>query len=700
MDYLRIEERNQVGFVIIDDPNDAVNKLHDKVLKELILLLDEFEQNSKCLALVIMSGKPNSFIVGADLDMLLSLRASLSAAQQSQRGHRLLNRIANLNKPVVAAIHGSTIGGGLEVALACHYRLATDHPDTVFSLPEVKLGLLPSAGGTQRLPRLIGLQAALDMMLLGKPVSIQEAKRLGLVDLAVHPFQLQKVAGIFARDRIYTPFERTQKWSFAHRFFNSSPVGRNLVFRMAYKNILTKMADNYPAPFKILKCVKVGLKSGMAAGLNAEAKYFEYLMNTPQSHNLIQVFFSRTASKTDVDQSQARPVNHLGILGVGPIGTGITEISANRGINCFLHDVDEAAVIHGEKAIWDGLEKQVEKGLKTSFERDRFLARIYGVTNYRDLKNVDMILEAVVEDLEVKQKVLHEVEAACSDSCIFASNTSSLLISDIAKASKRPGQVLGMHYLSPVPKMPLLEIVVTAQTEDWVKASAIQLGLRQGKQILVVGDNPGFYTGRILARLLDEAIRLLEEGAAIEAIDEAMFRFGFPIGPIALLNKVGTDLIARILFALQGLFHKRAFSPVKSLDTLVQAGFKGKKSDRGFFRFDLKKTRVNTEIYDFFGGPSRHAFKESEIQERLTMALVNEAAFCLQERVLANPKDGDLGAILGVGFPPFLGGPFRYLDNRGVSAVLIQLERLTDCFGPRFKAADIFKDFLNKPFYP
>jgi 3-hydroxyacyl-CoA dehydrogenase/enoyl-CoA hydratase/3-hydroxybutyryl-CoA epimerase len=359
------------------------------------------------------------------------------------------------------------------------------------------------------------------------------------------------------------------------------------------------------------------------------------------------------------------------------MGAGIANVSATNGMDVLLNDISHEALGRGEKAIWEDLDGKVRRRILRPFQRDRIFSRISSTEGYRGFGKADLIIEAVFEDLNLKKKILREVEAAIKEDAIVASNTSSLPITDIAGASTRPEQVIGMHYFSPVPKMPLLEIIVTPKTAPWVTATALDVGIRQGKTVIVVKDGPGFYTTRILAPFLYEALVLLTEGGDIKEIDRAMCRFGYPVGPITLLDEVGIDVGTHVSKVLRPFFAQRGIQPNEATETLFKAGYRGRKNNKGFYRYDpsarQEKKEVNEEVYAFFGGPKRVTIEEAEIQNRLSLLMTNEAAFCFEEGILNSPQDGDIGAVFGLGFPPFQGGPFRYIDRLGSQKVLAML---------------------------
>jgi 3-hydroxyacyl-CoA dehydrogenase/enoyl-CoA hydratase/3-hydroxybutyryl-CoA epimerase len=441
--------------------------------------------------------------------------------------------------------------------------------------------------------------------------------------------------------------------------------------------------------------VKYGTKSSLNAGLMNESRLFGELAVTPESRALVNLFFGMTAAKKIPHENQKREVKRIGVLGAGLMGSGITEVSIDHGYHAWLKDQTPENAFKGKGEVEKNLSQKVSKRILSSFEKDEKLSLVHPTVSYDGFDKIDLVIEAVFEDLNLKQKIVAEVEEAASEHTIFASNTSSLPISDIAAKDKRPENIIGMHYCSPVQKMPLLEIIKTDKTADWVIATAYDVGLNQGKTVIVVNDGPGFYTTRILAPFMNEALLLLEEGAAIEQLDRAMKQFGFPVGPMAVFDEVVIDVCAHVADVLSNKFEERGAKTSKKARELVDAGYKGRKNKKGFYKYESgskKKKEVNSEIYSFFGGTDRKKFPDEEIQQRLALVMVNEAVLCLQENILTNPVDGDLGAILGLGFPPFLGGPFRYIDREGASTIGKRMEELQKVHGARFKPANLLID--------
>ncbi|MCC5913387.1 MAG: fatty acid oxidation complex subunit alpha FadJ [Balneolaceae bacterium] len=690
----KTEITDGVAVVTLDTPGEKVNKLNEALIDEFSELLDRLESDDDLTGAVLMSGKPENFIAGADIEMFKTRETAEEMTELSQTGHDILLRVEKCKKPIVAGIHGSCMGGGTELALACHYRVVSDHNSTKIGLPEVKLGLLPGMGGTQRLPRLIGIQKALTYMLTGKNMYSYQAKKTGFANETVHQHAI-KEAGIKAVKKLSKKRgSNPDKRSLVEKLLEGNPLGRSIIFSQALKKTMGQTKGNYPSPPKIIESVKHGYKNGFEKGLQNEARLFGELAVTPESRALVNLFFGMTDAKKIPNEDLKKDVKRIGVLGAGLMGSGITEVSIDDGYHVWLKDQSLENAAKGEGEIRKNLDKKVGKRILSEFERDEKLSLIHPTDSYNGFDKVDLVIEAVFEDLDLKRKIVKEVEKHGSEKTIFASNTSSLPISEIAAEANHPENIIGMHYFSPVQKMPLLEIIKTDQTAEWVTATAYDVGIRQGKTVIVVNDGPGFYTTRILAPFMNEALLLMEEGASIEQLDKAMKQFGFPVGPMALFDEVGIDVGAHVAGVLSDKFEARGAKTSKKAAELVEAGYKGRKNGKGFYKYEngSKKKEVNREIYTFFGGGNRKQFKDEEIQQRLSLVMVNEAVLCLQEDVLMSPVDGDLGAILGLGFPPFLGGPFRYIDREGAGEIVNRMNTLEKTQGARFKAADILRE--------
>jgi 3-hydroxyacyl-CoA dehydrogenase/enoyl-CoA hydratase/3-hydroxybutyryl-CoA epimerase len=709
---LSLERRpDGVGVIRIDVPGESVNTLRADFAEELSVLLDVVESASDVRAVVVASGKPDGFVAGADIKMLMAARTAADVSELSRRGQRALDRLAELSKPVVAAIHGACLGGGLELALACHGRVASSADKTKLGLPEVQLGLLPALGGTQRLPRLVGTDTALDLLLTGKQLDAKRALRAGLVDEVVPPSILLEVAAKAALGRIDKSRERKRSLdarSVKEALLVRNPLGRMVFFDQARKRTLAKTHGNYPAAEKILEVVRLGFSAGMRAGLGAEASAFGELAMSGEARELMGIFFAQNELKKDAGVSGADvakvKLERVGVLGAGLMGAGIAFVTAvNARLPVRLKDRDEPSLGRGVGHVRELVLSRAKTRRMTTFERDRELYRVTATTSYDGFGAVDVVIEAVFEDLALKQQILRDVEAQGGERVIFASNTSSLPISKIAEAAARPELVVGMHYFSPVNKMPLLEVIVTAKTAPWVVATAVELGKRQGKTVIVVGDGPGFYTSRALGPYLNEASYLLAEGVPVEAIDAALVRWGFPVGPVTLLDEVGIDVGLKVGKVLHDAFGER-MAPPPAVERLVEDQRFGKKNSRGFYDYTSKKKgkrEVDRSVYGVLGVEPSKDMSSGDIAERCALQMVNEAAHCLGEGILRSPRDGDIGAVFGLGFPPFRGGPFRYVDAVGVKEIVRRRETLEKAHGVRFRPAPILVEHANagRPFY-
>lgn len=705
---------NGVATVWLDQQGEKVNKVSPDVIGLFESVIADLQADSKVKAVVLISRKKD-FIAGADIESFAHVKQVGDFDPITRKGHAILNSIEHSAKPVVAAIHGSCLGAGLEIALACRARVLSDDRSTKLALPEVQLGLLPGGGGTQRLPRLVGVQKALDMMLTGKNIFAVPALKMGLADEVVNQYKLHEAASQLALslcdgDKTLAKLQKKRQEKqagFMNWFLNRTSFGRGIVFKKARQMTLSMTKGNYPAPIEIIACVEAGLSKGMTIGLDEEARRFERLILSPESRQLINIFFNMTAKKKNPMAELVRPTHTLAMLGAGFMGAGITEVSVDKGVNVLLKDIKNETLASAKQQIWKSWSKKVSKKVLSKTEADTLLNRIRTQTDYADFQTADIVIEAVFEDLGVKQKVLAEVEAVTNDNCIFASNTSALPITAIAATAKRPQNVIGMHYFSPVPKMPLLEIIKTEQTADWVIASALELGIRQGKTCIVVKDGPGFYTTRILAPLLNEALLLLEDGARIEQIDRVMTTWGFPVGPVTLMDEVGIDVGAHVMSGdlIKAFIAQRGEMRIsKALLAMKNDGYAGRKNGKGFYLYDEKgkkvKGKTNEAIYSYFKnapGAASSAPSDDDIWQRCALVMANEAVLCLEEGIIDTPLDGDIGAIFGLGFAPFRGGPFRYIDGVGAANVVAMMDSLATRLGNRFVPAKSLKE--GKVFY-
>ncbi len=689
-----VANENGIAVVTFDLPGEPVNKLSSAVSNEFGALLERLRGDTSVRAVVLISGKRDNFIAGADIEEFTRISSKAEAEAMSRDGQEKMNRVASFPKPIVAAIDGACLGGGFELALACSWRVASDNPKTQIGLPEVQLGILPGAGGTQRLPRLIGVRAALDMILAGKSERAQKAWRLGMVDELV-PASILRRTAIAAAERLVkdgTP-RRETKGGAAGALLDRTPVGRRVVYNEARKTLLRKTGGHYPAPLAALDAVRTGLEHGMTAGLVEEHRRFGELAVGEVSRKLVQIFFATTALRKDDgvpegSVANVRKVRRLAVVGSGFMGSGIAGTAVlNAEVEVRLKDAELSRVGKGIRAAASILDERLKRRRLSKPAHQRLVALLSGAADYSGFTRADLVIEAVFEDLQVKRQVLAEVDREIAPDAIFATNTSTISIAEIAAGSAHPGRVIGMHFFSPVEKMPLLEIIPHAGTDAGTIAAVARFGRKMGKTTIVVADRPGFWVNRILMPYLNEAGLLLSEGVPIDLIDGTMTRFGFPVGPIALLDEVGLDVGQKAAGVMRAAFGAR-LEPSRVVGLMVAAGRLGRKSGRGFYKYaNGKKDGVDPGAYDVIGIKPKEGLSPTMVEQRLVFSMLNEAAMAASEGVVRSPRDGDIGAIFGIGFPPFRGGPLRMIDDLGARRVTDVLTELATAYGERFAPA-------------
>ena len=690
-----------VGVVWFDVPGQKVNTLQIKLLAQFEAVFDEARRDGRVRALVLASGKRGSFVAGADIGDLNEVASATDGARLSRNGQRAMDRIADLAVPVVAAIDGDCLGGGLELALACHARVATDTPKTKLAFPEVMLGLLPGAGGTTRLPAKIGLANALDMMLTGKNIRAQKALKMGLVDRVVPPNQLmaaaRELALSLADGNEIAPRKQDMQGEVQELLLERNALGRRLVLHEARKKVLAQTKGLMPAPLKILNVVAKGTP-------DAEAEGFGELLMTPESHGLRRVFHCIThLKKSDgpgTEDVEVEQTKHVGMLGAGLMGAGIATVLADQGVTVRLKDVNDGAVNSGleyARKVFGKARKRKRYGAAGVSER---LARLSGGLNWHGIGQADVVIEAVPEIVGLKQQMVEAVEACTKREAVFATNTSSLPIADIAARAKHPERVIGMHFFSPVEKMPLVEVIITDKTSPIATKKTVQLARKMGKHVIVVRDCAGFYTTRVLAPYMIEATFMAIEGYPIEAIDESATRLGFPVGPITLMDEVGIDVGQKVLGVMREHYSGHMDFPPDAVGEFVAEGRLGRKASKGFYEYDNGESKtvrghkvVDEAVYAHLpNGTNTRAPNLDEMGERLVLALVGEAIRCLQEDILLDTESGDLGAVMGIGFPPFLGGPFHYVDRHGARSIAARKRALELRHGRRFTPPQLLVD--------
>jgi 3-hydroxyacyl-CoA dehydrogenase/enoyl-CoA hydratase/3-hydroxybutyryl-CoA epimerase len=682
-----------LGVLTFDLPGEKVNKFSRDVLVELSEVLVRLTQDPRVRGLLVRSGKPDVFIAGADIKEFTQV-APEDASAGSARGQALFEQVARLPFPTVAAINGICVGGGTEFALACDYRILSDAPAAKIGLPEVRLGLFPAWGGSVRLPRLVGLTAALDLILTGKLLDARRAKRIGLVDEAVPAAIFEDFARRFARGKVGAGKRavRPPRRSFPERALEATPVGRRIIFRKAREKVLAQTGGHYPAPLEALAVIEATWGLPIEAALEVESRRIANVFGGEVQRNLLNLFFltEQVKKETGVDDPAVRPreVRHLGVLGAGLMGGGIAQLAADRDVPARMKDVDPKSLARGFAAAASVWREELKRRRLSDREVRIRMARLSGTLDYSGFARCEMTVEAVVEKLDVKRAVLAEWEGLVPADAIFASNTSTIPIAQIASGAARPEHVAGMHFFNPVHKMPLVEVIRGEKSSDETVATIFAFAKRLGKTPVVVADLPGFLVNRILAPYLSEAVRLLREGCRIEDVDSALSEFGMPVGPLALLDDIGLDVAVKAGEVLHAAFPQR-IKPGGD-EALVAAGRLGRKSGAGFYEYaGGKRGDPSPAAYEALRAnpASTPRYSRSQIQERLVLPMVNEAAFCLEDGVVPTPAKLDLAMILGTGFPPFRGGLLRWADSLGLPRVRSLLEELTEKFGPRFEPA-------------
>ncbi|WP_371195523.1 fatty acid oxidation complex subunit alpha FadJ [Glaciecola sp. SC05] len=697
MSAFTLEKRDDgIAILTMDVPGDSMNTLKADFGDEISAILDDIENDKAIKGVVVASGKKDSFVAGADVAMLAACGSSEDAEALSVGGQRIFDRIEAMTKTFVAAIHGPALGGGLELALACNYRICSDSDKTQLGLPEVQLGLLPGSGGTQRLPILIGVQQAMKMMLTGAPVRAKQALKYGIVDDMVPLSILMDVAIKFAA----TPKTKHEaKKSMTDKVLENTGFGRKIMFKKAREATLSKTKGNYPAPMYIIDCIEAG-QENLSKGYETEARLFGKLVMTKESKQLRDIFFATTEMKKEngVEGVEPKRVSKAGVLGGGLMGGGIAFVTATKArVPARIKDISENGIAGALKYSYDILNKKVKKRFMRQTEMQKQMSLITGCLDYSGYKHVDIVIEAVFEDLGLKQKMVEEIEGNCSKDTIFASNTSSIPIAEIAATAKRPENVIGLHYFSPVDKMPLAEVIPHDKTSELAISTTVEFAKRQGKTPIVVKDGAGFYVNRILAPYMSEAGYLAMEGQPVDAIDKALVKFGFPVGAFKLLDEVGIDVGTKITPILKGQFGER-FSAPDAFVKLLENDRKGKKNLNGFYDYKGKSKgkAVDESVYELLGISPVTKYTDATVVERCVLLMLNEAARCLEEAVIRSPRDGDIGAIFGIGFPPFLGGPFKYMDELGMEHLVGRLEHYASTYSDKYTPAQILIDMKEK----
>ncbi len=691
-DPISVSFEDQIAWLTFDSPGEKVNKLSRGMMASLARHLEALNLRADLEGAVLCSGKEGVFIAGADIKEIDRVTDGEEAVRASKMGQEIFGRIRELPFPVVAAIDGVCLGGGTELALACHGRLGTDNPQFQIGLPEVNLGIIPAWGGTTRLPRQMGLQKSLEMILTGRPANARKAKRMGLIDAAVPRNDLRRQARILI-DKLrqgdrFRKLRRRRAPGFVGWLLEGNPFGRMVIFRQARKTILARSRGHYPAPLKALEVVRRGWRRPLSKALELEAEAAGPLIVSSIAKNLIHLFFLSEKAKKDPgvdgELDPRTAVREAGLLGAGTMGGGIAWLCSHRDIPVRVKDLDTVALGAGLKEAYRLHERRRKRRRLTTWERDKKMGFISPTLDWSGFRQTDVLIEAIVEDLEIKKKVLSELEPAVSRHCLIGSNTSTLPISELQSVLENPQRMAGFHFFNPVDRMPLIEVIRGQATSDEAIAGFVALAKQLGKTPVVVKDCPGFLVNRILGPYLNEACHLLMETGDLKGIDRVLLGFGMPMGPLRLLDEVGIDVAAKASKVLADAYRDRS-SPALVIEELVSVGRLGKKSGQGLYRHQGEKAEPDLEVLSVIGTEPRRSVDETEAIQRCIYLMVSEAARCLEEGVVKSPGELDLAMVMGIGFPPFRGGLCRYADSVGLQSVVDGLRGWQDKLGQRFE---------------
>jgi len=700
----RFDERG-TGWITLDDPARPVNVLTEDVMRGLGEALDQARgaiREGKIDALVIRSGKPHSFVAGADIDAIADLEDPTEAEAKIRLGQAVFNDVALLPVPTVAAVHGACVGGGLELALACDFRVLSDSPKTKLQFPEVMLGLLPAWGGTTRLPRLVGLQASLDMLLTGKNTRAGKAKKIGLATELLPGDIFESEVSALVRDLVARePTDGEGRVRRLTRAAERSWAGRKVILTVARKKVMETTGGHYPAPLRILQILDEHLAGDLEESLSAEARAAAQLIVSPVCKNLLHVYHLREAAKkgptSGADETRQSRVADLGVLGAGVMGGGIAQLAAQKDVRVYMKDIRHEAVTSGLQHARSVFDRSVRRGHMKRREAAQHMELIAGGLEYHGLGPADLVVEAVVERMDIKQQVLREAEQHVAETCVLATNTSSLSVERMAEALERPDRFCGMHFFNPVDRMPLVEVIRGAATSDETVATVYGFALALGKVPVVVGDGPGFLVNRILGPYLNEAGFLLGDGASVEQIDRVAKDFGMPMGPLRLIDEIGIDVSRHAGAALHEALGDR-LTPSPALDALGNTTRLGRKGGGGFYLYEKGREKgIDESIYEVLGSvvPPTREFDETEVRSRLLFPMVNEAARLLDEGIARSAADVDLAMIMGTGFPPFRGGLLRFADTLHPRSLLDGIRELQESLGDRFEPAPLVVALAN-----
>lgn len=683
-----------IALITLDDSTRSVNVVSPQFITELIEAIEKVASDAAIIGAIIRSAK-STFMAGADLHHILGLMGGpdtlADALALSERASVAMHRrLETCGKPFVVLINGTALGGGFELCLACHHRIMTDDPKASVGLPEVTVGLLPGSGGTQRLPRMIGLEPSLPILLEGRTLGPEAALKARVVDQVVPAAQLLEAG----RAWLLSKPDPVREWD--RKGYKASTGLLNGVTALAMSlrasTIAAQTHHNYPAPITILRCLFEGTMLPFDRALKLESKYFAQLLGHPVARNIIRTQFVSKAEAAKLARRPQgfpqRPVRRLGVLGAGMMGAGIAYCAAGVGIDVVLLDRSAEEAQKGKARYASVLEKEIQRGRRTREQADLVLSRIVPTADYASLAGCDLVVEAVFEDVRIKAEVTRAAEAVIGADAIFATNTSTLPITELATAATRPEQFIGLHFFSPVERMPIVEVIVGKRTSDATLAAALDFVGRLRMTPILVRDNRGFYTSRVFQTFIHEGMALLAAGVAPALIENAARFAGFPVGPLALLDEVTLELPLKIIAENRALAGESFVEPCGYpvlMRMVKELGRLGKKHGKGFYEYPADRKKHLWPGLSSAFPPARTQPSIQEVKSRLLGIQALESARCLEEGVLTDPADGDVGSALAWGFPSWTGGTLSYIDTVGIKAFVSECRRFAEQFGPRFQ---------------
>lgn len=641
-----------IAWVVFDSPKSPVNVWNEETLREFNHHLEHLEHDTRVRALVLRSAKERIFVAGADLKAIRHMEHG-KVNDLIWLGQAVFDRLSRLKMIKIAAIHGAAMGGGFEVALACDWRIASDHESTKIGLPETQLGILPAWGGSTRLPRLIGVRKALELITTGKLLGAKAAQKAGLVSHVVPAERLEAMARKLALSGEKRPQNK-------FRWENVFPLPL-LAGRLAEKAVLKKTRGLYAGVLKAVEVVAQATNGDIENGLRLEREAVDELLRSPETERLIDLFFKREeANKRPAAAGTAIPITDAVVIGAGVMGAGIAHTLASRGVRTLMTDVTNDSLARGMERIHGLVSEATRRRLVSKVQGRDTLDRISTTHTPVPLNRYHLIIEAATESMDLKKKIFADLAAHVSSDTILATNTSALSVAELAATVPHPERVIGLHFFNPVHRMPLVEVITLPETSADVVATVIKFVQKLGKTPVVVKDSPGFLVNRILVPYLMEAVRLHESGVPVKDIDDAMLEFGMPMGPMRLLDEIGLDVAAHVAKTLADAFPDR-FPKTNALDKMVAAGQLGKKSGQGFYRYDKKGGEVVAARHEKPAMPQHES-----LQMKLALLISQEAMRCLKEGIARSADDVDLAMVLGTGYPPFRGGPIAYARDQGI----------------------------------